>query len=201
MIKKLLGKAWQEPTRGEGVDTLELGASLKQFGKLIGSVFDLRKYRVQIFYCAPAKYHQEEVLRPNLIVRIGKVAHGLPFVKTTRQSGTRIRTRQQNEMEGLCVRAIDGRTSPTRRLESLSTVSALPRIPLQLDSPAAPITSKTLTERSSPDDRSSVQKTLLPVVSQVVETTHASEVPLGVQQRTCFTNRSDWLNGERCPNR
>ena len=141
---RLRWEAWQEAARGEGVDALELCGSLKQFGKLISSLFDLRKYRCQIFRSAPGKYHQDEVLRPNSIVRVGKITRDLPFVKSALQSWTRVWTRQQNEMESFRVGAIDGWTSQTGRLENLPAVSALNGISPQLNYPPTPIAPKTL---------------------------------------------------------
>ena len=118
-------------------------------------------------------------------MHVRKAAYALISKETTRSIGTRIRSRKQTHVEGFPVRPVD-EWHILNRDERLSAVGASFRVSLhgEFRSILRPIESLFFVILPT------VQKTLLPPVPQVPETTRAFLAGLGVQQSHDFRTGS-----------
>jgi hypothetical protein len=144
-METLFRKSFYDLVLSKGVSTtFKSVASLNQFCQTIGSIFDF----MTGFGCSGARVEEghgdELVVGTDSIMNIFKVADDLPTVLAVRAVRTSICKREQCEMKGLAIRAIDNRDLVSDPRECLAAVRTRFGILIQQDTPVtAPMMTKT----------------------------------------------------------
>ena len=170
----LSGQSWRELAIVHRINSTKLLACLNQIRNQIRRILDI--------YLGFRYVHDDiSPLRAKLVMNVPKAAYALTSKKTTRRSWTRIRSRKQGHMKSFSIRPVD-EWHILNRDERLSAVGASFRVSLhgEFRSILRPIESLFFVILPT------VQKTLLPPVPQVPETTRAFLAGLGVQQSHDF---------------
>jgi hypothetical protein len=137
-VTTVLREARCEPAVFTSINRPNLFACLEQVRKFVSCFFDLAKYFFRAIPRAQDEYDEDVVCGRDLIVGVHEVTHELPRVKATRQSGARIWTGQQRQVEARLIGSINPRNLLTHASENSSAVRTLIGVPLQAEAPSSP---------------------------------------------------------------
>jgi hypothetical protein len=119
----------------EGVDRLKLSAFMKQLRNLVSRVFNVLKDLFARFLRTQYEHKKEISLGPEPVLDVNEVTNELIWVVTARRLGTWIGAKEQRQVKGCLVRAINDRGFLSKSVETVSAVSALAGISLHRNTP------------------------------------------------------------------
>jgi hypothetical protein len=172
----------RKPTAVESIDRLQLHARFKQLGNFVGNVFNVLKCVFARFLLVQYEHKKEITLGPEAVLDIGEVTDELAWVVTAGRLGTEIGAKEQRQVKGCFVGAINDRRFLTKSVEVVPAVSALAGISLHRNTPCpASIIAAKVTERSANRQKLRIPKPSLATHLQLIEKARAPEANLGVR--------------------